>query len=326
MTKKEDYIKFCSEQAEMPIFSQAWYLDAICGKTDPTTSQEAWDVILVKKNNQIIASLPYYLKRKSFFSYITLPYLTKMMGPYIIPSFRSIKHQHKIFAELIAQIPAVDFFNQDFHYSIDNWLAFKWEGFKQTTNYSYVIENIDQLDQVFANFCADYRNNKIKKATTKLKVVSTKSLRDLHQVSKMSFDRQALDYLLSFDLLERLDAALEKNKARKMFFAVDEQDRIHSVLYLIWDNHSSYYLIAGDDPELRQSGASILLVWEAIQFSSKELGVKTFDFTGSMIPAIERVRRQFGAKQKAFYNLQKYYSTSFKVVEGIKGFLKKSYY
>ena len=326
MTNKEAYIRFCEQQEDMPIFSQPWYLDAVCGTADLNTGKETWDVILIKKGTQIIASLAYYVKQKYFFKYITLPYLSKMMGPYLIPSFRNIRQEHKIYAALIAQIPKVDFFNQDFHYSIDNWLAFKWEGFQQTTNYSYVIENIQELDKVYAGFCTDYRNNKIKKAKELVKVVSDKSLADLYQVSKMSFDRQALDYLLSFDFLQKLDAALVKNKARKMFFAIDEQDRIHSVLYLIWDKNSSYYLIAGDDPALRQSGASILLVWEAIQFSSQILGVKTFDFTGSMIPAIERVRRQFGAKQKAFFNIQKYYSSSFRIIESIKTFFKPSYY
>ncbi len=319
MSNKEAYITFCQSQPALPIFSQPWYLDAVCGAAN-------WEVILIKRGSQIVASWPYYVKQKAFFTYITLPYLTKTMGPYLIPTFRHLKQEHKIFAELIAQLPKVDFFNQDFHASITNWLPFKWAGFQQTTNYSYVIDELQNLDQVFARFSTDYRNNKIKKAQQQVKVVTDRSLRELYDVSKMSFDRQDLSYLLSFDFLQQLDEALVKHKARKMFFAVDANGRIHAALYLIWDQHTSYYLIAGDDPALRQSGASILLVWEAIQFSSRTLGLAHFDFLGSMIPAIERVRRQFGAQQRAFFNLQKYYSPSFRLLESVKAFFSKSYY
>ena len=87
------------------------------------------------------------------------------------------------------------------------------------------------------------------------------------------------------------------SQRRQMFFAVDEDDRIHSVVYLIWDNRAAYYLIAGDDPNLRSSGASIFLVWEAIKYTKGKLGLNCFDFMGSMFPAIEKVRRNFGAEK-----------------------------
>ena len=76
--------------------------------------------------------------------------------------------------------------------------------------------------------------------------------------------------------------------------------------------------MAGDDPTLRGSGASILLVWEIIQFVRKELGLLEFDFQGSMIQGIERVRRQFGAKQVPYFLIQKRQSTTFQWITGIK--------
>ena len=56
-----------------------------------------------------------------------------------------------------------------------------------------------------------------------------------------------------------------------MFFAVDEFEKIHSVVYLIWDNKTAYFHLAGDDPALRNSGASILLTWETIRYAREVL-------------------------------------------------------
>ena len=39
---------------------------------------------------------------------------------------------------------------------------------------------------------------------------------------------------------------------------------VHAVAYVVWDRSAAYYLMGGGDPELRTSGASSLLMWEAI--------------------------------------------------------------
>ena len=73
--------------------------------------------------------------------------------------------------------------------------------------------------------------------------------------------------------------------------------------------------MAGDDPAYRSSGAAILLVWEAVHFTKKELGLNRFDFLGSMLPSIERVRRQFGAQQVPYFKVCKYHSRVFEWLE-----------
>ncbi len=312
MSNKRRYQTFCKTAVDLPIFLQDWYLDVVCVEGE-------WDVAIVEKAGRIIAAMPYYIKKKGFFTYSTIPPLTKWLGPYLLPELRKRKHELKLYKELIEQLPTVDFFNQNFHYTVKNWLPFYWQHFRQTTQYSYLLTEIDNLEQIYKNISTDYRNNKIKKAKEHIVVSSDRTLKDLYDVNKLSFERQGMSVPYSFSFLENLDKVLAEHKARKLFFATDQDGNIHSVLYLIWDKQSSYYHIAGDDPALRSSGASILLVWEAIQFTSKELGLKTFDFEGSMIEGIERVRRQFGAVQYPYFNVRKYYSKTFQVAESIKG-------
>jgi len=137
-------------------------------------------------------------------------------------------------------------------------------------------------------------------------------------VETMSFKRQGLSFPFSLEYLKKYDKVMAAKNVRRMFFAVDEQGQIHSVLYLLIDQDRAYYHMAGDDPELRNSGAAVLLVWEAIQYTKQELGLNIFDFEGSTIKAIERVRRQFGAKQIPYFNLTKYNSRLYRWLRILK--------
>lgn len=307
---KETYRKFCQQNKDLPIFFQDWYLDATCQDGE-------WQVAIVEKAHQPVGVLPYYLKKKGPFQYITMPPLTKMMGPYVVPSFRKEPKFTEICKALIKQLPDVAYFEQTFTYDMTNWLPFYWAKYQQSTRYSFILD-ISDLDKVYQGFASNYRNNKIKKARSLVKVVRDLPLSDFYRVNKMSFDRQQISVPYTQAFVKQLDMELDRHQSRTTFFAVDAQDQIHSVAYVIWDQHRAYYLMAGDDPNLRGSGASILLVWEIIQFVRKELGLLEFDFQGSMIQGIERVRRQFGAKQIPYFLIQKHNSTTFQWFAAMK--------
>ena len=315
MSNKEQYRHFCNKQKDIPLFSQAWHLDAVIDGGE-------WDVALVEKGGQIVASFPYYLKKSGPFQYITLPFLTKTMGPYLLPEYRNSKHEYQLLNHLIEQLPKVAYFDQNTHYDLTNWLPFYWKNYQQSTYYSYLIEPLNDLDHVYANFCADYRNNKIKKAQNLVEVQMNRSLEDFYKVKKMSFSRQGLSFPLSFEYIKRYDEAMVKHQSRQLFFAVDQQDQIHSVVYLAWDGRSAYYHMAGDNPQLRNSGAGVLLVWEAIRYTKEVLKLPVFDFEGSMIPSIEKVRRNFGAKPKPYFNIRQYHSKSFWFLHQLKSWMK----
>lgn len=294
----------------MPIYSKDWYLDAVYG--------EDWDVITVERNNNIVASLPFVLKKKAFFKIINQHFFTQTMGPYIHPDFRNIGMEMKLMKELIDQLPAFDGFDQNFHYQISNWLPFKWEGFQQTTSYTYTIDDITDLDKVWNGFSSNFRN-RIKKAQEIVEVVTDRTLGEFYEVSKMTFERQGMKMIYDFDLLERFDSRLYMECRNKIFFAHDKEGRIHSVLYVTLGDEYAHFHLAGENPELRNSGAGMYLVWEAIKYSSEQEKLKGFDFQGSVIPSIEKIRRKSGAVQKPYSRIWKYNSKMFKFLKRIKG-------
>lgn len=297
---KNDYREFCLNEKNIPIFSTDWWLDSVCGKDN-------WDVVLVKKNKQIIASLPYFKKKKFTFRLMSMPILTQNLGPYFVYPKNQKYHQKlsfekEIINELISQMPHFDYFNQSFHYSVKNWLPFYWLGYDSTIYYSYVIDDLTNLDIVFENITSSYRN-KIKKAQKTLKIKKGLSIEDFYEINRMTFKRQNIKIPYSFEFLKRHDNYLSKHKSREIFYAVDDDNQVHSALYLTWDYNSSYVHMVGENPDLRNSGAGMLVIWEAIKFTKNQLQLNSFDFEGSVIESVERVRRGFGAKQKPYFNI-----------------------
>ena len=300
MTNKQRYRKFCESEKDIPIFSKDWWLDVVCG-------EESWDVVLVEIDGQIVASMPYYKKKIQIFDIITMPKLTQTMGPYIkYPSNQKyvskLGYEKKIMNALIDQLPRFDYFMQNFHYSITNWLPFYWRGFSQTTRYTYVIEDLSNLDKIFRDFDQDQRAT-IRKAEKIVKVISSEDIELFYKIGSMTFKRQGIETPYTLNFLKRLDNACSVNNCRKIFFAKDERERVHAAIYIVWDKNSAYLLMTGGDPHLRNSGAESLLIWEAIKFSSTV--TKKFDFEGSMIESIEMFFRSFGGIQKPYFSIKR---------------------
>jgi len=298
---KDLYRRHCEHEPSIPLFSQAWWLDAVCG-------EESWDVCLVANDGRVTSSMPYFVRSTKGFKMVVQPPLTQNLGPWISPSnakyAKRLSKEKDQMEQLIAQLPKCHFFNQNWHYSMQNWLPFYWKGYKQTTRYTYVIENLRDLDYVLDEFSSSYRN-KIRKADRLVSVERNMSLEQFYKLNKMTFARQGLVTPYSYEFLVRQDKALAARNAREIFYAIGADGAIHSALYLIWDEMSSYVHVVGEDPTLRNSGAGIRLIWEAIKFTSQELGLDRLDFEGSMIEGVEQVRRDCGARQKAYFSVTK---------------------
>jgi hypothetical protein len=304
--RQEKYRAFAAGVPDLPIFLEPHYLDAVCGP-------EHWSAALACRGSEVVAALPFFLKKKLHWRYVAMPPLCRFMGPYLLPPYRTVRREIPLLRALVADLPPLAAFEQDFHYTAANWLPFYWAGFRQTTRYSYTVALTD-LASLRANLAPDYRNNKLPKAAARVEVRRGGDLRHFYEVHQRSYERQGLRAPFSFALLERLDQALTAQGRRETFWAIDrDTGASHAVAYVIWDACSAYYLLAGEDPALRTSGAGIVLAWEAMRFALEELCVPTFDFLGSMLPAIERVRRQLGGQPQPYFRVQKEWSLLWRI-------------
>lgn len=297
-TSKERYRELCREEHSIPLFSRDWWLDANCGT-------EGWDVVIAQEGGQISACLPFLLKMRFGQAYLLMPPGTPWLGPWIraIPRQKyatELSRDHRLLFQLIDQLPPRCFFRQHFASERTNWLPFYWRDFHQSTRFTYAIDLCQEMSSIFREFKSNARG-KVRKAEKTVTVSETTNLERFRQLLELTFRRQGLKNPFSQEQLRRIDHALDEHSARRIFVATDAGGRDHSALYLIWDDRSAYVHMVGEDPSLRSSGAGILLVWEAIRFAKEELQLPRFDFEGSMIEAVESVRRELGARQIPYH-------------------------
>ncbi|NLZ49102.1 MAG: GNAT family N-acetyltransferase [Clostridiales bacterium] len=302
MTHKDKYRELCKHEKTIPIFSKDWWMDAVCG-------EDNWDVLIVEKGGEIVASMPIYIKRKCGLKYITQPKLTQTNGIHIrYPKNQKyekrLSYEKELMNEIIDQIEqmGIAYYQQCFHYSVTNWLPFYWRGFEQTTRYTYVIEDLSDLDLVSSGFSKVVRKN-IRKAEQMANVYTSNDIEKFYEMNTKTFQRQGLKPTYKLDFLKTLDKYCEKNNSRKILFAEDEKGNIHTSSYIVWDDKSIYQLMSGTDPKFRNSEFKTLLIWEALKFAHQTN--KRFDFEGSMIEGIEEFFRKFGAVQKPYFAISK---------------------
>jgi hypothetical protein len=301
---REKYRSFCKRELNIPLFSQDWWLDAVCG-------DDQWNVVLVEKGNEIVASMPFFLVNEANFKIIKMPKLTQNMGPFIkYPASqkyeKKLAFEKKVMTGLIEQFPQFDKFSQSFHHSVSNWLPFHWQGFKQTIRYTYILPDISDLEIIWKSFRENTRRE-IRKAEKHLIIKELDDIKPLYKMIEMTYRRQQKKVPFTQSFLERLDNAANKQKARIIFGAYDSAGSMHAAIYMVQDANTAYYLLGGADPDLRNSGASSLLIWYAIQHFSK-ISIKNFDFEGSMNEHIEQFVRGFGAIQTPYHYIRKFNS------------------
>ncbi|EGQ9631793.1 GNAT family N-acetyltransferase [Vibrio cholerae] len=296
MTNKEKYRRLCEQESTIPIFSQAWWLDAVAG--------DNWDVCIVEKGDKIQATMPYVVQKKFGLTLLIQPKLTQTLGPWLRSSTakysKQLSQQKDLMEALIDQLPKYHYFSQNWHYSNTNWLPFYWKGFEQTTRYTYVIEKTSDLERVFSDFEHSKRKN-MKKSESIIKVVFDISAEEFYENHKMTLKKQGLEISYSFKLFKRIyDEGYKRNQA-KTIAAFDHDGNLHAALFVIWDGISAYDLISTIDPDYRTYGAASVLIRDIIRYTSQF--VNKFDFEGSMIEPVERSFRQFGAKQIPYFAL-----------------------
>jgi lipid II:glycine glycyltransferase (peptidoglycan interpeptide bridge formation enzyme) len=315
-TARDKYRALCAAESTILVFSQDWYLDAVCGA-------DRWDVALVERDGGICAALPYYVRLKvGGLRVLGCPPLTQCLGPWLkYPEEQKyasrLSFEKEMYTALIDNLPPFAYFSQHFHVGVRNWLPFYWRGFEQTTRYTYRLDLTPSPEELMATFKSNARG-KIRKAAKCVTVRCDLGAERFYEVNKLTFERQGLEIPYDLELFQSADQALASKDRRRMFFAIDDEQHVHSALYLIWDAEAAYVHLVGESPEYRASGAGILLIWEAIAYVRDTLRLRWFDFEGSMIESVESVRRECGGIQTPYFRITKVNSRLLKVAMAMR--------
>lgn len=251
--------------------------------------------------------MPLYVPRPKV---VSMPAYTQTMGPWFAPEPEDSKYttvlgrRQAACRQFAKELTGYTSFLQNFHYQITDWLPFYWEGYKQTTRYTYLLKNLAEKDTIVENMSGHTRRN-IRKAQEKHKIQVRKEIssEQFLTVLTKTFQRQGKSSPPELRTLKELIDACRKRGQGDLWGGYDENDRLHAAVFIAWQESSAYYLAGGGDPAYRASGAHSLVMWEAIQDVADKSCV--FDFEGSMIPGVERFFREFGAIQTPYFTISR---------------------
>jgi hypothetical protein len=298
---KERYRLLCKTENSIPVFSRDWWLDIVCGK-------DKWEVLLVEEKERIPAVMPLYLPVPNL---VSMPAYTQTMGPWFAVEAEDTKYttalgkRQIICKAFTEELKKHSSFLQNFSYHITDWLPFYWEGYKQTTRYTYLLKNIRKHELLLSNMSVNIRRN-LTKAKDKEGIVVQKGIpvADFMRIHAQTFARQKKEVTsTSAETLRRLIVACRERKQGDIWGGYDREGKLHAAAFIVWQESSAYYLAGGGDPAVRDSGAHSLVLWEAIRYVSQYTDL--FDFEGSMLPGVERFFREFGGIQTPFFTISK---------------------
>ena len=306
MTNKERYIQFCDKEA-LPLFLQPWWMDAV---TEP--DEKKWDVLLAcNKQGEIEAAMPFVTGSKLGMRYALTPQLTQYTGVWIKDKEGEdvtgrLSREKKLQNDIIEQLKAlrIRYFDVKFPLSYTYWSPFYWAGYKQETHYTYRIEDMSNIDNVFARF--DYAKQKqIRKAQNAGITVdfdmTVDELYDL-QCTQLSV-RGSKDYWSRVLVRSIMDHSRSRGQGL-IVRAKDKDGNTHAAVGIVWDDHNAWEILSAIHPNYQTSGASTLVVWEAMQQAAQK--TKAWDFEGSMIEGVENSFRQFGGVPTPYFEIKKY--------------------
>ena len=184
--------------------------------------------------------------------------------------------------------------------SISDMQPFQWLGFKVNPKYTYLLNLTKSEDQLLSSMSPERRTN-LKKAQ-----------KQNYEIK--SFEKKDFQSLLDHTLKKLNRAAYAKAIKKLLHEYANPENAIIEVVYqdsipvsgifCIYYNEVAVYLIGAFDPKIGSEGAGSLAMWSSI-LSCKAHGVHSFDFSGSMVPNIERYFRGFGGELQTYFNITK---------------------
>ena len=298
MTNKEKYRKLCRSEKSIPLFSRDWWLDVVCGENN-------WKVLLLENNGIIEASMTLYTPVSGV---VTMPPHTQTMGIWFNPAIKKEKYykellrKQEICNHFLDELSGYRNFLQNFCHTFTDWLPFCWKGYKQTTRYTYILPQINDRELLWENLSNSQKRSIKKARSNNLVIKKGISMEELLKLHTKTYRRQGKKPYHQKTLARLIEETRRRNQG-EIWGAYDEQGRLHAATFFVWQDDFCFCVAEGGDPELRNSGANSLIIWEAI--SELSTVAKMLDFKGSMEANIEFFNKGFGTIQTPYFAISK---------------------
>jgi hypothetical protein len=269
------YDELVASSPQGSLFCSSVWLDAV--------APGRWRSHAIEENGRVVAAWPTVVRSTRFGEVHVGAPLTPFLGPLFPPGEGARRRSREIaFVEsLLERIGPFAHLEARCNPAFDYWTPLRWHGFRQTTNYTWRLPDLADLDAVFSGFRENIRGH-IRAAEKNGMTVGEGTLDEFLEVHRRRFANDP-------DGIERIDPAVGPGR-RTILVARDADGRSRAGGYFVHDERFTTYLLAATDAEAR--GAASLVLWDAIQRASAR--GNEFDFEGSMLRHVESFVRSFG--------------------------------
>ena len=262
---------------------------------------------IFEDSGEMVGGLSFFKERRFGLKIIRNAPFTPMCGPFIAIKAQNpvamIEKRRKVLVCVVEYLeiesPAIIRFGLD--QGVFDVLPFYWNNYKVIPAYTYLIDLSLSLLDIQKNMSSAQRNHILKAKKDDLIVKRTYDMHIVRDLVLATFDRQnkSLNNRALENILFRY-----ANNSNSYAFTTYRGDNPIATCFVVHNQKTAYNLIAGYKAQERHHGAGPLAVFEAIKYA-KEIGIKIFDFEGSVVPAIETYFRGFGGTLTPFFTVNK---------------------
>jgi hypothetical protein len=183
-------------------------------------------------------------------------------------------------------------------------------GFKAHERITYRVEDLSDLAKLIESFSKNKRRQ-LQKALS-LHVEHDKiEAEQFFQLQQQWLQARGRKISYTREFLLVLERKARRLKQCEILSISNADGQAYAAAFLVWDKNYLYYLIPAYDRAFAESGASALLVLEAMKLA-REKHVH-FDFEGSMDRGIAKHYKQFGSIPVTYYSVEHYYKPVFRL-------------
>ena len=306
MTNKERYSEWVAKQEYVPISMMPWWMDAVC-------AGKVWDVLFAEdEKKKIVGAMPYLIRKRFRMKYILMPPLSQAGGIWVAPEVTGDRWKTaevcRQFKEQLDQLGLAYYYQQYIPGSlcVD---AMRGLGFKTKERITYRVEDLSDIDALINTFSKNQRRQ-IQKAKD-LQVSRKMEIEEFCRFQSDCLSARSRQCTYTREFLHVLERKARRLKQCEIISIHDEDGTTYAAAFVVWDKRFLYYLVPMYDPRHKDSGASSLLVLEAMKLA-REKQVH-FDFEGSNDRGIAKFYQQFGSKPISYYSVEKYYKPIFRI-------------
>jgi hypothetical protein len=301
--QREDYPEWDNLIDRSPhgtIFHYSWWLQ--------TTAVDFKILAIRNERGALIAGLPVPFRRRLGLTLLHSPALTPYLGPiFDLPDTNSASERlffMRSHGETLAQnVRSFDSFRCVAGACAPDLQGFLWAGFQVYLAYTFRFSATHSLDQISAGMSRTHVQKVTKALRLNLTVTRDEGLEDAILLNCKTFERQGLKPSFCPDLLRRLWHAARSRERANLYVARTSDNKPAATLLTVHDNRTTYQIVSGVNPELRDVPGAYLVLWNALQDSIR--ASRDYDFEGSSLRGVESFYRRWGATAMPVWRIEK---------------------